>query len=119
MNATEITPSSATSPLDWSDFRRQMPVAKKWAYLDHACVAPIPQPAFDAINKYASELLLEGDTVWLDWERQHEALRNLTARTIKSTPEEIALIPNTTFGINLVADGYPWTVGDNVVLPAH
>jgi cysteine desulfurase/selenocysteine lyase len=119
MNATEITPSSAAISFDWSEFRRQMPVARKWAYLDHACVAPIPQPAFEAMNKYATELLLEGDTVWLDWERQHEALRRLTAQTINSAPEEIALVPNTTFGINLVADGFPWTAGDNVVLPAH
>ena len=119
MTATEITPSPNAISYDWSEFRRQMPVAKKWAYLDHACVAPIPQPAFDAINKYATELLLEGDTVWLDWERQHEALRRLTAQTINSIPEEIALVPNTTFGINLVADGFPWTSGDNVVLPAH
>jgi selenocysteine lyase/cysteine desulfurase len=119
MNATEITTSSAAISFDWSEFRRQMPVARKWAYLDHACVAPIPQPAFDAMHKYATELLLEGDTVWLDWERQHEALRRLAAQTINSAPEEIALVPNTTFGINLVADGYPWTAGDNVVLPAH
>ncbi len=119
MNATEISASSPAISPDWSEFRCQMPVTKKWAYLDHACVAPIPQVAFDAMNRYANELLLEGDTAWLEWERQHEALRQLSARTINSTPEEVALIPNTTFGINLVADGFPWTAGDNVVLPAH
>ena len=34
-----------------------------------------------------------------------------------ATTEEIALVPNTTAGIGLVAEGYPWKGGDNVVLP--
>ena len=28
-----------------------------------------------------------------------------------------AMVPNTTTGINLVAEGWPWNPGDNVVLP--
>jgi selenocysteine lyase/cysteine desulfurase len=113
-----INPRSA-SEIDWSGFREQMPVAKKWAYFDHACVAPIPQVAADAIAKWAHESLLEGDVVWKRWESQHENLRHLTAQVINAAPQEIALVPNTTFGINLVADGFPWVAGDNVVLPAH
>jgi selenocysteine lyase/cysteine desulfurase len=34
---------------------------------------------------------------------------------IHSQPEEIALTHNTTAGINLVAEGFPWQPGDNVV----
>ena len=30
---------------------------------------------------------------------------------------EICFIPNTTTGINLVAEGWPWQPGDNVVIP--
>ena len=33
-------------------------------------------------------------------------------------PEEIALVGNTTAGINLVAEGFPWQAGDNVVTRA-
>jgi selenocysteine lyase/cysteine desulfurase len=36
---------------------------------------------------------------------------------IHAQPEEIALVPNTTAGIGLVAEGYPWKEGDNAVLP--
>ena len=111
-------PASANA-IDWKKFRQQMPVSQKWAYFDHACVAPIPQTAADAIAKWAHESLCEGDVVWKRWESQHENLRNLTAQVINATPQEIALVPNTTFGINLVADGFRWTAGDNVVLPAH
>lgn len=119
METTHAAKTKRANEIDWTKFRGQMPVSRKWAYFDHACVAPIPQTTADAVAKWTSEALLDGDVNWKQWESQHENLRQLTARVIKSAPEEIALVPNTTFGINLVADGFPWTPGDNVVLPAH
>ena len=109
----EIQPVNTT----WTQFRDRMPVTKKWAYFDHAAVAPIPQSAHDAIVKWASEIAAEGDAVWPSWRRQHENCRNISASLINAKSDEIALIPNTTFGINLVADGFNWQSGDNVVLP--
>jgi selenocysteine lyase/cysteine desulfurase len=47
-----------------------------------------------------------------------DQLRGLAARMIAAEPQEIALVRNTTEGINLVAEGYPWQPGDNVVLRA-
>lgn len=119
METTNSNQVSTLTQSDWLRFRQQMPVSRKWAYFDHACVAPIPQSAVEAISKWANESLLEGDVVWTSWQKQIEDLRKLTAQTINAVPEEIALVPNTTFGINLVADGYPWQAGDNVVLPDH
>ena len=104
---------------DWQQFRQQMPVARKWAYFDHAAVAPIPQIAQQRINQWASEAAFEGDVVWPQWNQLHEGARKVSAQLMNAQPEEIALVPNTTFGINLVASGFPWHPGDNVVLPEH
>ena len=103
----------------WDEFRQLMPVSKKWAYFDHAAVAPIPQTAMEKISDWALQATQDGDAVWGQWNHLHEELRNLTARVINADAREIALVPNTTFGINLVAEGYPWTAGDNIVLPEH
>jgi selenocysteine lyase/cysteine desulfurase len=46
---------------------------------------------------------------------QVEQLRTAAAGMIGAETEEIALVHNTTAGINLVAEGYPWRSGDNVV----
>jgi len=100
---------------DWDEFRRQMPVARKWAYLDHAAVAPLPEPARAAVVDWADAAAAEGDTAWAAWNDQVEELRRVAARMIGAAPEEIALVRNTTEGINLVAEGYPWRRGDNVV----
>ena len=118
--ATESIVKATNPPAEvWAEFRRQMPVANKWAYFDHAAVAPIPKPAHDVMVRWASEALLEGDAVWPDWNHLHEDCRNTAARLLNAERSEIGLIPNTTFGINLVADGLAWESGENVVLPEH
>ena len=57
----------------WAEFRRQMPVTRRWAYFDHAAVAPLPAPARDALLGYAQQVADEGDTVWPVWDRRVEA----------------------------------------------
>lgn len=98
--------------------RRQMPVTQKWAYFDHAAVAPISGPARDAIESWLREAAGEGGTTWNRWSRAAEETRAVAARLINANVDEVALAPNTTAGITLVAEGFPWQSGDNLVLPA-
>ncbi|MDZ4658974.1 MAG: aminotransferase class V-fold PLP-dependent enzyme [Bythopirellula sp.] len=95
--------------------RAAMPVARKWAYFDHAAVAPITQPASAAMAHWLAQATEEGDTTWLEWAAQLKACRAAAAELIGAGEHEIALLPNTTVGINLVAEGFPWQPGDNVV----
>jgi selenocysteine lyase/cysteine desulfurase len=95
--------------------RDEMPVAAKWAYLDHAAVAPITRSAATAMRRWLEQAVGEGDTVWPEWSRQVFETRRLAAELIGAELDEIALVPNTTAGINLVAEGLDWRPGDNVV----
>ena len=95
--------------------RQQMPIAKKWAYFDHAAVAPISGPAQQVLEQWVEQAACEGDTVWLDWARELKATRQVAAQLINADTDEIALLPHTTAGINLVAEGLDWQAGDNVV----
>ena len=94
-----------------------MPVTRKWAYFDHAAVAPLPTPTIEEVHRWAKEGAEEGDTIWPQWACQLETARGDLARLINSKSTEIAFVSNTTFGINIVADGFDWQPGDNVVLP--
>ncbi len=96
-------------------FRRQMPIAGKLAYFDHAAVAPISGPAHQAIEKWLDEAASQGIPRWPAWERELETTRATAAGLIGASPDEIALVPNTTWGIAMIAEGYPWQSGDNVV----
>jgi len=96
-----------------------MPVASKFAYLDHAAVAPLPGPARDAIVAWSEQAAEEGDTAWPQWAQRLERVRQTAADLIGAQPREVALVPNTTAGINLVAEGFPWRDGDNIVTLAN
>jgi cysteine desulfurase / selenocysteine lyase len=101
----------------WSEFRREMPIADRWAYFDHAAVAPIPKSASEAVSEWAREATIDGSAAWLRWNAELEKLRRTAAELVSASPEEIALVRSTTEGIGLVAEGFPWREGDNVVIP--
>ncbi|HTQ37906.1 MAG TPA: aminotransferase class V-fold PLP-dependent enzyme [Pirellulales bacterium] len=103
----------------WQEFRRQMPIAGRWAYFDHAAVSPLPGPARDAVTNWLAEATEQGGTAWPNWDRRLQQVRAQAAHLVGAAPEEIALVHNTTEGINLVAEGFPWREGDNLVLPAE
>jgi selenocysteine lyase/cysteine desulfurase len=111
-----VEPPIATA--DWDFFRRQMPISRQWAYFDHAAVAPLSGPAQAAMTGWAEDATLHGSVHYPAWTHRIEHLRTLAAGMIGALPEEIALINNTTAGINLVAEGFPWKPGDNIVTRA-
>lgn len=118
-DASQAHRAAEKSTVDWPQFRKEMPVTQRWAYFDHAAVGAIPQLAFDRISRWASEALLDGHAVWGNWSKLHEGTRLTAASLVNAQPTEISLVPNTSFGINLVAEGFPWQAGDNVVIPEH
>jgi selenocysteine lyase/cysteine desulfurase len=101
----------------WQWLRAQMPVTEQWAYFDHAAVSPLSSPAVEAIETFAAEASQQGDTVWSQWASRCEELRQKFAELLNCDQGEICLVPNTTTGINVVAEGFPWESGDNIVLP--
>lgn len=92
-----------------------MPSARRWAYFDHAAVSPLPQPAADALAAWLGDIRDNGDVNWPDAARGVEGTRKAAAQLLGADADEIALVPNTTVGLNLVAEGVDWRPGDNVV----
>ena len=96
-----------------------MPVAKTLAYFDHAAVAPLPSVAAQAITSWLEEATNQGDLYWPKWAKRVEIIRRNAAKLIGASAEEIALTPNTSTGINFVAEGFPWKEGENIVTFAN
>lgn len=106
--------------MDWTAFRSQFPVVGHWAFLDHAAVAPLPAPAVAALHEYAASLAANGVTAFRDWFARLNHVRALAAKLVNAPAvEDVYFVPNTTHGIGVVAEGYPWKSGDNVVLAAE
>ena len=56
-------------PMTEQSFRAQFPVTERWAFLDHAAVAPLSLPAVMALRDYAENLAQNGIAAvkhWLD-----------------------------------------------------
>jgi selenocysteine lyase/cysteine desulfurase len=105
---------------DWDALRRaEFPVAERWAYFDHAAVAPLPRRSGDMLRAWAEDQEQNGVVNWLSWERKLEEVRTGCARLINAEADEIAFVNSTTHGIGLVAEGFPWREGDNVVTAAE
>lgn len=98
-----------------AELRQKMPVTETWAYFDHAGVAPLPQPTADVLIEFARDNAANGVAHWNRWRSTVETARELGARLIGASTEEIAVVHNTTEGINCVAEGFPWNAGDNIV----
>ena len=105
--------------MDWTGLRNQFPITRKWAYFDHAAVAPISGPAQRAFAQWASDVAENGDVHDPDWCRRVEEVRGLAGRLLNAEPLDIAFVKNTSEGIDIVAEGFPWKAGDNVVTAAE
>jgi cysteine desulfurase / selenocysteine lyase len=105
--------------MDWNALREEFPVTRRWAFFDHAAVAPITGRAQRAMAEWAADLAENGDVHEPRWNRRVEEVRGLFARLLNADPLDIAFVKNTSEGIGIVAEGFPWRAGDNVVTAAE
>lgn len=105
--------------MDWTSLREQFPVTRRWAYFDHAAVAPISAPAQRALVEWAADLADNGEIHEPLWVRRVNEVRRLTGQLLNADPLDVAFVKNTSEGIGIVAEGFPWQPGDNAVTAAE
>jgi selenocysteine lyase/cysteine desulfurase len=93
----------------------EFPVVRQTIYLNHAAVAPWPRRTATAVAQFADENLAHGATHYPEWVAAERRLRDQLAALLHATPEDIALLKNTSEALSVVAHGFPWVSGDNVV----
>ena len=85
-------------------------------YLNHAAVAPWPRRTRDAVIRFAEDNALLGSKHYPQWVGVEQELRERLARLIHApSPDDIALLKNTSEALSVVAHGLPWTNGDNII----
>jgi selenocysteine lyase/cysteine desulfurase len=105
--------------MDWTSLREQFPVTRRWAYFDHAAVAPISAPAQRAAVEWATDMADNGEVHEPLWFRRVNEVRGLAGRLLNADPLDVAFVKNTSEGVGIVAEGFPWRAGDNVVTAAE
>ncbi|MCC9605224.1 aminotransferase class V-fold PLP-dependent enzyme [Blastopirellula sp. JC732] len=105
-----------SQPTPWDQFRQEMTIAPEWAYFDHSSVSPLPRRTADLIRRFVDQAAAGGNLHWPEWATTVEKTRGQIAALVNADIEEIALLPNTTHGVSLVAGGYAWKPGDSIVV---
>ncbi|HEY0492543.1 MAG TPA: aminotransferase class V-fold PLP-dependent enzyme [Candidatus Dormibacteraeota bacterium] len=101
-------------PFTSAEMRDLFPIARRYAYLDHAAIAPLCIPVRSAMMVFLdrqSEEPFELD----HWERLRAQVRSRLGELVSAVPERITFVKNTTSGLGLVAAGLDWREGDNIV----
>lgn len=86
-------------------------------YMNHAGTAPMCIPVVKAVTDYYRDRS-EGkiETYQQDLPILSECKSMLATMVNAESAERIAMIPNTSEGINIVAGGIPWKAGDRILL---
>jgi selenocysteine lyase/cysteine desulfurase len=85
-------------------------------YANHAAMSPWPLPTAQAVAAFALDNAARGPAAYADWLKIETALRARVARLLNAADDEdIALLANTSAGVNIVANGLNWRRGDNLV----
>jgi selenocysteine lyase/cysteine desulfurase len=114
VGSQNVNHSSQAVPI-WERYADQFPVRDNLIYLNHAAVAPLPRRTADAIRHLADDCLNWGSFHYAEWLDVYQGIRNSAARLINGTPQEIALVKNTSEGIATIAMGLDWKPGDRMV----
>ncbi len=101
-------------PLTPQEMRALYPITGRYAYLDHAAIAPLATPVRSTMEVFLARMTEEPFDL-THWERLLGQVRSRVAELLSVGPESIAFTKNTTTGLGLVAAGLDWEAGDNIV----
>jgi len=99
------------------DYRSLFPITKKMIYLNHAATSPLSVRVIEAIEEHLHQ---RSTTIVGNWDfvlDKIEELRTLLAKLIGTDHSRIALVYNTSHGLNIVASGLEWKEGDEILIP--
>ncbi len=99
--------------------REDFPVLKEVVYLDNTATTQTPIPAVEAMvdyfYRYAGNHGRGAHRLARETTNHYEDARETVARFLSAEPSKTILTKNTTEGINLIANSYPWEAGDHIV----
>lgn len=91
--------------------RELFPIVKNKVFLNHAAQSPLPKPVADAMHKYIEDFSNFGASAL----ELNDLGKALFAKLIGAKPEEIALVENTSVGLNTAANVLRYPPGSKVV----
>ena len=104
----------------WRLVQSQFRLEPGLVYLNNASLGPSPASVADATESFRRKLdAFPSRFMWGGWSQEFETVRSKAGALLGASADEIALIHNTTEGMNLVAFSLDLTAGDEVIVADH
>ena len=104
----------------WETIAKQFVFAPKLRYFNNASLGGSPIPVQKASEEFRATLDgFPSKYMWGGWADAKEEVRENLAEVFSVSNEEIALVHNTTEGMNLIARSFDLQAGDEVILADH
>ena len=101
------------------NFRQEFPIRERYAFFNHAGVAPIPASTQAAISEFARAAAEEGPVNYAAWLHAMSLARETAGAMINADTNDICFVKNTNHGLIIVANSINWKAGDNVIALEH
>lgn len=101
---------------DWTALRQEFPATGVTVYLDIARKALLPRVAAQAAADWFADIGTRATGRRAFSMDAVEDTRRMVGQTFGAAPETLALVKNTSEAVNIVAQGFDWREGDNVVI---
>lgn len=96
--------------------RELFPDLEPLVYCNHAALSPPSWPVRRAMQNALVDFGRRGAGAYGTHISQRNRLRMKLAQLLGGSPDELAFIPNTSYGVTAIAFSFPWRAGDRVVL---
>lgn len=103
----------------WSDVRDHFMLEEDFAYMNNGTLGPTPTPVFDAMSEYWRLMAINPNENSAILQREVETIRRKAASFVGASPDEIAIMRNTTEGLNTIIKGFDWNEGDEILISYH
>lgn len=95
------------------------PIKERYIFLSHCGIAPLYAPALRKQHEIGEEQSRTGALVFRRYDAILDSLRESAAQLLRTKPDNLAFVKNTSEAIGLIANGYRFQKGDQVVSYVH
>jgi selenocysteine lyase/cysteine desulfurase len=95
------------------------PVKREYIFLSHCSISPLYGAALQREREMAEAQCRGGVVVYSQYDAILDGLRTASAALLHTAPENLAFVKNTSEGINILANGYRFEPGDEVISYVH
>jgi selenocysteine lyase/cysteine desulfurase len=116
---SSLSQGTASDAEFWKRIRDEFLLDKDWTYLNNGTLGPTPKPVYYTLVERYHDLAQDPGQPNSDQGAAQEDVRRKAAQFIGANADEVALVRNTTEGMNFMLGGLDLKAGDEILTTFH